>query len=86
MKINKNLALSDSGFVFNPSNGDSFSTNPIGMEIIKLLKEGKRVEDVKATIVKTYNIDEATVERDCYDFVNMLSKFKLSDGDEKADD
>lgn len=86
MRINKNVALSDSGFVFNPSTGDSFSTNPIGLEIIKLLKEGKDVEYVKATLLKTYAIDESTIERDCYDFLNMLMKFKLTEGDEKAHD
>jgi hypothetical protein len=86
MKINKNIALSDSGFVFNPSNGDSFSTNPIGLEIIKLLKEGKNTDEVKSSLLKLYTIDEATLDRDCYDFINMLSKFKLTEGDEKAND
>jgi hypothetical protein len=84
MKINKNIALSDSGFVFNPSTGDSFSTNPIGLEIIKLLKEGKDTDDVKKSILKDYTIDEATIEKDFYDFASMLSKLKLTEGDEKA--
>ena len=84
MKINKNIALSDSGFVFNPSTGDSFSTNPIGMEIIKLLKAGKKLEDVKASLLKLYATDEVTLDKDCDDFANMLSKLKLTEGDEKA--
>ena len=33
MKIKTNIALSDSGFLFNPSTGDSYSVNPIGQEI-----------------------------------------------------
>ena len=85
MKINKNIALSDSGFVFNPSTGDSFSTNPIGIEIIKRLKEGKNMDEVKAALLKQYTTDESTVERDCYDFANMLVKFKLTEGDEKTE-
>ncbi len=84
MKINKNIALSDSGFVFNPSTGDSFSTNPIGLEIIRLLKEGKQMDQVKTYLLKQYATDEATLEKDCYDFANMLSKLKLIEGDEKA--
>ena len=44
MQINKNIAISDSGFVFNPSTGDSFSTNQVGLEIIRLLKENKSKE------------------------------------------
>ena len=86
MKINKNIALSDSGFVFNPSTGDSFSTNPIGLEIIRLLQEGKELEHVKASLRKSYTIDDATLEKDCDDFLNMLVKFKLMDAYEKAED
>ncbi len=84
MKLGKNLALSDSGFVFNPSNGDSFSANPIGMEIIRQLKEGKEVESIKAALLKQYDIDEATLDRDIQDFLGTLSKFKLTEPDEKA--
>jgi len=83
MKIKINIALSDSGFVFDPSTGDSFSTNPIGLEIIKMLKEGKNPEEIKSVITKNYLTDDVSFEKDYYDFINMLTKLKLSDGDEK---
>ncbi len=81
MKINKNIALSDSGFVFNPGTGDSFSTNPIGLEIIKLLKEGKGITEIKMHLLKEYAIDETTLEKDYYDFESMLGKLKLTEGE-----
>ena len=80
MKLKKNLALSDSGFVFDPSTGDSFSTNPIGLEIIRMLKEGKTANDIKSQIIKTYMTDDVSFEKDYYDFVNMLSKHNLVEG------
>ena len=83
MKIKRNIALSDSGFVFDPSTGDSFSTNPIGLEIIKMLKEGKTPDEIKQAAVKKYMTDEVTFEKDYYDFIKMLTKLKLADGDEK---
>jgi hypothetical protein len=83
MKLKKNLALSDSGFVFDPSTGDSFSTNPIGLEIIRMLKEGKTSNDIKAYILKTYMTDDASFEKDFYDFINMLTKHNLVEGGEK---
>ena len=83
MNIKKNIALSDTGFVFNPSSGDSFSTNPIGMEIIKMLKEGKSNDDIKSYVLKTYMTDEASFEKDLYDFINMLTKMNLMDNEEK---
>lgn len=84
MKLNKNIALSDSGFVFNPSTGDSFSANPIGLEIIKLLKTGSDMKQIQAALLKMYAVDEATLESDCEDFINMLVKFKITDGNEQA--
>ncbi|MBM3918427.1 MAG: hypothetical protein FJ344_02830 [Sphingomonadales bacterium] len=31
IKINKNIAISESGFIFNPGTGNSFSTIPNGL-------------------------------------------------------
>lgn len=83
MKLKKNLALSDSGFVFDPGTGDSFSTNPIGLEIIRMLKEGKTAGDIKSHILKTYMTDDASFEKDYYDFINMLTKHNLVESGEK---
>ncbi|MFM7021865.1 MAG: PqqD family protein [Flavobacteriales bacterium] len=83
MTIKKNIALSDSGFVFDPSSGDSFSTNPIGLEIIKLMKSGKSDEEIKKHMTSTYMIDDNTFEKDFYDFVNMLQKLKIAEGEAK---
>lgn len=77
MNIKKNLAISDSGFVFNPSTGDSYSINPIGVEIIELMKEGKDFAALKAHLLENYLTDEATLEKDLYDFTSMLRNFKL---------
>jgi hypothetical protein len=82
MQINKNIAISDSGFIFNPSTGDSFSTNQVGMEIIRLLKENKSKEEVISGVVSKFNVDEATVEKDLSDFSLMLNNFQLVIGHE----
>lgn len=77
MNINKNIAISDSGFIFNPSSGDSFSTNQVGLEIIRLLQEGKKKEDIISEVVKKYSTDESTLEKDLGDFFLMLSSYQL---------
>lgn len=79
MKIKKNIALSDSGFIFNPSTGESFSMNPIGLEIIKMLKADKEKDDIKKVILDKYQTDDATFERDFYDFVNSLNHYLLTE-------
>lgn len=80
MKIKKDIALSDSGFVFDPSTGDSFSTNPIGLEIIQLLRQGKSEKEIQSKILAAYQVDESTFEKDFYDFLKMLGMLKLTEG------
>ena len=78
MQINKNIAISDSGFIFNPSTGDSFSTNQVGMEIIRLLKENKSKEELILEVVSKFNVDASTVEKDLADFSLMLNNYQLT--------
>ena len=39
MQLRKNIAISETGFVFNPTTGDSYSINEVGREILAYLKE-----------------------------------------------
>jgi hypothetical protein len=77
MKINNNVAISDSGFLFNPVSGESFSVNPVGAEIINLLKEEKSLEHIGKHLHTQYTTDEATIEKDLYDFVGVLKQYNL---------
>ncbi|NBR16265.1 MAG: PqqD family protein [Flavobacteriales bacterium] len=77
MKINKNIAISESGFIFNPSNGDSFSTNAVGSEIIRHLKDGSSKEEIISELTKTFQIDASTLEKDLGDFFLMLQNYQL---------
>ena len=86
IKLKKNIALSDTGFVFDPSTGNSFTVNPIGLEIIGYLKEGRTMEEIKTSVLDAYETDSAGFERDYSDFVNMLYKLKLVEGNAKETD
>lgn len=77
LKIKTDIAISDTGFVFIPSTGDSFSVNPMGAELINLIKQGKPVDDIRKKILTSYNIDPATFEKDYYDFVRQLKQYNL---------
>ena len=79
MNINKNVAVSDSGFVFNPTTGESFSANPIGTEIIEMLKQGKTQEEIKDNILKNYNTEQDIVDKDVFEFYELLKQFSLLD-------
>lgn len=81
MKIKKNIAISESGFIFNPSSGDSFTVNSVGMEIIKLLKENFSSEDIITKISEDYMCDKSTIERDIYDFMKLLESYKMNENE-----
>jgi hypothetical protein len=83
MQIKKNIAVSDTGFVFDPSNGDSFSVNPIGLEILKMLKDGQSENEIKKNITSKYQVDNDTLEKDFYDFTKMIETLKLTESDKK---
>ncbi len=72
MRLKKNIATSESGFIFNPSTGDSYSANPIAAEILDLLKEGIPASNIKAQILERYDVTNAQLEKDWDDFANQL--------------
>lgn len=72
MYLRKNIATSESGFIFNPGTGDSYSANPIAAEILQLLKEGTSVSVIKAKILERYDVESSQLEKDWDDFTNQL--------------
>ncbi len=75
--IKKNIATNEFGFIFNPSTGDSFSSNPIAAEIIQLMKETKSVNDIKKILLDKYETDKMTIEKDVDEFVGILKENNL---------
>ncbi len=77
MRVRKNIATSEEGFLFNPTTGDSFSTNKIGVEIIHLLKTDSSSKEVVDAICEKYDVDKSLFERDLEDFTLQLKEFSI---------
>ncbi|MCX6246039.1 MAG: PqqD family protein [Bacteroidetes bacterium] len=84
MKLKKNVAISEAGLLFNPVTGESFSVNPIGIEILNLLREEKSGSQIHDIILEKYSTDKTTLEKDYNDFIGILSHNNLLESDEKA--
>jgi len=84
MKLKKSIAISESGFVFDPMSGESFSVNEIGMEILTLLKQDKSPEQISDFFVNTYDVESADFEKYFYDFIGMLRQYQLIEDNEPA--
>ncbi len=79
MQLRKNIATSESGFIFNPATGDSFSANPLASEIITLLKQGLSVSEIKKNIQEKYDVENGQLEKDWDDFLLQLRDANLLD-------
>lgn len=84
MKVLKNIALSNSGFVFNPNTGDSFSVNPIGLKILRELQSGLSEDEIKKALLNHYQTDKETIEKDLYDFFKMIEQYNITELHEQA--
>lgn len=83
MKIKNNIAVSDNGFVFNPGSGESFTVNPVGLEMLNQLRKGLSQTEIIAEIQAAYETEEATIERDLLDFLDMLRQYRLLQSDDE---
>ncbi len=72
MIIKSNVAVSENGFVFDPSTGDSFTLNNTGKEILFLIREGKGTDQITSLLIDKYDTDKETAERYLVDFINDL--------------
>ena len=79
VRIKKNIAISDSGFVFDPFSGDSYSLNPVGLEIIQHIKSGKSYAEISQAMINKYDVGQESFERYYYDFIATLKQLRLTE-------
>lgn len=66
------LAISESGFVFDPVTGHSFSVNETGMTVIRLLQQGLSLSETTTELQKSYQEKSEVIERDLLEFIGLL--------------
>lgn len=67
------LALSDSGFVFDPVTGNSFTMNSSGLAILRRLQQqGTDLAAAVASLCEEFDVEAMAAERDVIEFANLL--------------
>ncbi|MBI4989539.1 MAG: PqqD family protein [Rhodocyclales bacterium] len=66
------LALSDSGFVFDPVTGNSFTVNGSGLAILRRLQHETDLAGIVASLREEFDVAPLDVERDVIEFANLL--------------
>jgi hypothetical protein len=69
------IEISDSGFVFDPKTGSTFSLNHTGLRILRLLREGRAREEIAAVMIRDFGVDLSDASRDLDDFIMSLKEF-----------
>jgi len=77
IKLKKNIALSESGFIFDPSTGDSFSVNGTGLKILEFLKTGYDETFITEKLCEIMDADKKLIREDLDDFINHLKHLKM---------
>ena len=71
----KRLALSESGFVFDPVSGQSFTVNETGLSVLRLAQQEQEPEQLIAELVEQFDSNVSEISRDVSDFINRLRGF-----------
>lgn len=69
------LAISESGFVFDPMSGHHFTVNETGLEILRLLQKEQDLDALLAKLGKEYSVSPRELERDVLEFAGLLRRF-----------
>ena len=77
MIINKKIAISETGFIFNPATGDSYSMNPIAVEILEMLKKNMKEEDIKNSLLEKYDVSKSVLQKSYDEFMGTLKKLNI---------
>lgn len=68
----KRLALSESGFIFDPVTGDSFTVNHTGLAILQLLQHTLDIGQIIRRLQQEFDIEAPVAERDVIEFAGQL--------------
>lgn len=77
MKLKKNIATSENGFIFNPATGDSFSGNAMASEILLAMKNGDTEAQIKEHLLQKYEVSATQLNHDWEDWILQLKEANL---------
>lgn len=69
--LNK-LVITESGFIFDPHLGRTYSTNSVGLFILKHIQNGENLDQIIEGVTKDFSVSREDAERDIVEFINSL--------------
>lgn len=68
----KNLAVSETGFLFDPRSGATFTLNPTGLVVLRMLREGETLDAIIVALKDQFDSTGEELKDDVRDFVQSL--------------
>lgn len=69
------LAISESGFVFDPASGHNFTVNDTGLTILRLLQKDNHLNSLLDKLAEAYDASPRELERDVLEFAGVLRDY-----------
>ena len=69
------LAISESGFVFDPASGHNFTVNETGLTILRLLQKDNQLANLLKKLADQYEAKPRELERDVLEFAGVLRDY-----------
>ncbi len=66
------LAISPTGFVFDPRSGATFTVNASGRLLIEGIRDGEGLESIVEAITEAFDVGEADLRRDALEYTRVL--------------
>jgi hypothetical protein len=73
----RTLAISETGFIFDPTTGNSYTSNVAALRIFDLLKEGKEQDEIIEEMMEEFEVERDILEQDIADFLLTLQNYRL---------
>lgn len=73
----RELAVSASGFIFDPRTGATFQVNATGRFILERLREGLSIPAVEKALEEAFEVGDEDLGRDVIEFLYLLRKHEL---------
>lgn len=71
------LVINDEGFMFDPTNGDSFVVNQTAIFILQSLQDGRDESSTAHALVERFEVSLETALRDVAEFMARLKSLQL---------
>lgn len=77
MKQLYDIAISETGFVFDPSTGNTYRLNRTGIVIFRMLQNGNALNAIAEELAEEFEVDKDSTVEDIKEFIAYLKSMRF---------